>query len=198
MAARFHLEPVSDRPSAALIRELRRGSPAAFDAIYAAERTRLYGFLVRLCRDAHVAADLFQNTWLKLARSAPKLREDTDIRAWLFTVARNEYRSHCRAQLLDMSRLLALGREHEEVPAAAPGTEAGAVEAALRELSDADREVLLLVGVEGLEPRQAATILGVSYATVRQRLARARKRLMLRLEQLERADPAHAIRSGVR
>ena len=57
-----------------------------------------------------------------------------------------------------------------------------AVEAALAMLSDPDRELLLLVCVEGIEARAAAGMLGISYDALRQRLARARKRLSDALE----------------
>lgn len=166
---------------------LREGSREAFARVYAAEKTRVFGFLVRLCRDRNVAADLFQNTWLKLARSSAALREDTDIRAWLFAVARNEYRSYCRAQMLDLSRLLVLDRElsNDGVTDAGADAELAAVEGALAALGDADREVLLLVCVEGFEARDAARMLGISYVALRQRLARARKRLSEALEARE-------------
>jgi RNA polymerase sigma factor (sigma-70 family) len=168
-----------------LIAALRRGSREAFARVYAAERGRLYGFLLRLCQNSELAADLFQNTWLKLAQRASSLREDTDVRAWLFTVARNEYRSHCRAQMVDLSRFLAVGREQQTWPEAPlPGertAEIERLETALASLADADRELLLLVGVEGLELQQAAEVLGVSYAALRQRLARARARLAQKL-----------------
>ena len=169
----------------ALIAALRRGSREAFARVYAAERGRLYGFLLRLCQNRELAADLFQNTWLKLAQRASSLREDTDVRAWLFTVARNEYRSHCRAQMVDLSRFLAVGREQQTWPEAPlPSESSGEIErleTALASLADADRELLLLVGVEGLEPQQAAEVLGISYAALRQRLARARARLSQKL-----------------
>ncbi len=172
---------------AACLRGLRRGSREAFERVYSAEKAGIYGFLMRLSRDPHVAGDLFQNVWFKLARSAQSLREDTDIRAWLFTVARNEYRSYCRAQLLDMSRLLVLGRELAcaGLPDGGGDRELAAVEAALASLGDPDRELLLLVCVEGIEARVAAGMLGISYDALRQRLARARKRLSEALEARE-------------
>ncbi|MDQ2643988.1 MAG: sigma-70 family RNA polymerase sigma factor [Myxococcota bacterium] len=172
---------------AACLSGLRRGSREAFERVYSQEKAGIYGFLMRLSRDPHVAGDLFQNVWLKLARNARTLREDTDIRAWLFTVARNEYRSYCRAQLLDMSRLLVLGRELASagVPDGGGDAELAAVEAALGTLGDADRELLLLVCVEGIEARAAAEVLGISYDALRQRLARARKRLSDALEARE-------------
>lgn len=180
---------------AACVNGLRSGSRDAFERVYGAEKSRIFGFLMRLSRDPNVAADLFQNVWLKLARSARTLREDTDVRAWLLTVARNEYRSYCRAQLLDMSRLLVLDRELscDGLPDGGGDAELAAVEAALATLGDADRELLLLVCVEGIDARAAAGMLGISYDALRQRLARARKRLTDALDSREL--PALAERS---
>jgi RNA polymerase sigma-70 factor (ECF subfamily) len=59
----------------------------------------------------------------------------------------------------------------------------GDVEGALSRLRPADREVLLLVGVEGFEHEKVAAMLGLGAAALRQRLARARSRLLVELER---------------
>jgi RNA polymerase sigma-70 factor (ECF subfamily) len=176
-----------------LVERLRRGEPEAFDAVYDAEKAALYGFLLRLCRDAHVAADLYQNVWLKLAQHAHQLREDSNLRAWLLTVARREFLSFRRAQVLDLTRLLTLGIE-PEVQSSPPDADLSALAAALDRLADADREVLLL-SASGLEAAEVAHSLGISAVAVRQRLARARRRLVEQLEALDvlpRAMPGGA------
>jgi RNA polymerase sigma-70 factor (ECF subfamily) len=164
---------------------LRNGSTEAFESVYLAERGTIFSFLVRLSGDRDVASDLFQNTWLKLTRHAHTLRDDTDLRAWLLTVARNEYRSYCRAQMLDLSRLLVWRREQKESHEPDDGVDAQAMEAALKELSTADREVLLLLAAEGVSPSQAAQVLGLSQVALRKRVSRARKRLLDALGRLE-------------
>jgi len=173
-----------------LIRRLRRGDTRAFDEVYAAHKDRIYGLLLRLSRDTATAADLYQNVWLKLARHARELRDDSNVGAWLCTVARREYLSFRRAEALDLSRLLVLGRARAE---AAPERldEDLAIQRALGGLSDADREVLLL-SVSGLEPESIAGTLGVSAVALRQRLARARRRLtqLLESEPLATDEPA--------
>jgi RNA polymerase sigma-70 factor, ECF subfamily len=172
--------------SPALIDGLRRANPRAFEKLYEREKASLYGFLLRLARDPHVAADLFQNVWLKLARHAARLRPDSNLRAWLFTVARREYLSFRRAQALDISRVLVLGLEPSNVDDSAErDTRRMALTAALGQLSDADREVLLLSAVDGLDAEQAAEVLEISSVAFRQRLARARRRLGERLSEAE-------------
>jgi RNA polymerase sigma factor (sigma-70 family) len=176
----------SERP---LVDGLRRGDAASFDVVYARYQDRIFGFLLRLSRRRDVAEDLFQETWSKLARHAQKLEPDTDLAAWLFRVAHNAWVSHCRWSLLDVSRLVVLGDE-DALPAPAavdPDARGDAarrvaqLEEALASLPPASREVLLLVGVEGLDQDRAAEVLGISYAALRQRLARARAQLAERL-----------------
>jgi len=179
----------SERP---LVDALRRGDAAAFDAVYAKYRARILGFLLRLSRRRDVAEDLFQETFCKLARNAPRLAEDTDLAAWLFRVARNAWVSHRRWAMLDLSRLVAVG---EDALPAGPAVDAEArsdaarrvsqLEQALASLPAGSREVLLLVGVEGFEQEQAAEVLGITYEALRQRLARARAQLAERLGMKE-------------
>jgi RNA polymerase sigma-70 factor (ECF subfamily) len=173
---------MSPRVTEPLIEALRGGSRAAFEAVYASEKAAVYGFLVRLAGDTHVAADLFQNVWLKLARYATRLRPDTNIRAWLLTVARREFMSHRRAQALDLSRLLTLDRPVAALDPVDPRL--SELAAALSKLADRDREVLVLISVEGLDAEQAAQALGISPMALRQRLSRAKKRLGAALEEL--------------
>jgi DNA-directed RNA polymerase specialized sigma24 family protein len=60
---------------------------------------------------------------------------------------------------------------------------------ALAMLSERDREVLLLIAWEGLEPAQAAAALERSRATLAVRLHRARRRLAAALERVQQPDP---------
>lgn len=181
------------RDDADLIERLRQGDEDAFAQIYQAEKASVFGFLLRLGRDANVAADLFQNVWLKLARHAPRLRADSNVRAWLLTVARREFISFRRAQALDVSRLLVLGLDAAPSVADAPDADGQALLDALQRLSDADREVLLLSADGGLDSAARADALGISEVALRQRLARARRRLMDLLEaERSREDGAAA------
>jgi RNA polymerase sigma factor (sigma-70 family) len=164
-----------------LVEGLRRGDPAAFDAAFDAWRGPLWGFLLRLSGRAEVAEELLQETFVRLAGHARDLRPDTNLRAWLFTVARNLYRSHRRWAWLDGQRLAELAAHvvHGAPPTpleAAAASQAGrAVEAALAAMAPANREVALLVLVERMEPAEAAAVLGLKPDAVRQRLARARQ-----------------------
>ncbi len=168
----------------AIVNGLLAGKPRAFDEAYDKYRPRIYGFLWRLARDPEVAMDLVQETFISLARNATKLESDTNLRAWLFTVARNAYRSHRRWAILDASRWAVL-EDDMPLPAQARGPDESLddarsrqrIERAVFALPEANREVLLLVAVEGLSHDEAAKILDITPEAARQRLSRARAQL---------------------
>jgi RNA polymerase sigma factor (sigma-70 family) len=168
----------------AIVGRLRDGDAAAFDAVYEEYRARLFGFLARLSRSRDVADDLAEETWLRLVSSAARLRPDTRLGAWLFTVARNLYYSYCRSRSLDESLTAGLiGLWPGGPPRPSPFEETaareleGRVERGLAALPAHYREALLLVGVEGLSPAEAAGVCGLTPEAFRQRLSRARAAL---------------------
>ena len=83
-----------------LVSRLRAGDADAFDAVYAEYNARLFAFLARLSRNRATAEDLLEETWLRLVSHAERLREGSQLGAWLFTVARNLYVSYCRSRML--------------------------------------------------------------------------------------------------
>lgn len=102
---------------------------------------------------------------------------------WLFAVARNVRRNDLRkgARLRRLSERLRNTRELT-TPAYEPAdVEAADIRAALAALRDDDRELLLLIGWDGLTPTQAASTLRCSPNTLRVRLHRARDRLAAQL-----------------
>jgi RNA polymerase sigma-70 factor (ECF subfamily) len=177
-----------DLNEAELVAALRRGEPRAFDVVYARYRVRIYSFLVRLCGRRDVADDLFQETFLQLARHAKTLTADTQLSAFLYTVARNRYRNHRRLSLFRLDRLRQLFAAHEDAAESETPFESATASATARQLekelaalSPPLREALLLVAVEGLSNEVAARVLDIEPATLRQRLSRARAELSRRL-----------------
>jgi RNA polymerase sigma-70 factor (ECF subfamily) len=181
---------VGPSEDARLVARLRRGDREALGETYARFSDRIFRFLVRLAGRAALAEDLHQETWVAAARYAPRLTSDTDLAAWLFTIARNKHRSWCRWSAAEARR-----EEGLELDTAALGPDRAIdtrrdLERALAALPAIHREVLLLIGGEGLETAQAAAVLGLTTEAVRQRLARARAALGEALS----APPAQIVR----
>jgi RNA polymerase sigma factor (sigma-70 family) len=175
-----------------LVGRLRMDDPAAFDAVYDAFNGRLYSFLARLSNQRELAEDLLEETWLRLVKHAGRLRPDTRLGPWLFTVARHLHASYCRSRLLEDSHAAGLmGLWADRPPARSPfeameASETGRrLATALASLPLAYREALLLVAVEGLRHSEAAEICGVTVEAMRQRVSRARALLARRLTDAE-------------
>ena len=185
-----------------LVGRLRGGDAAAFDAVYEEYRARLFSFLARLSRSRDVAEDLAEETWLRLVASGRRLQPDTRLGPWLFTVARNLYYSYCRSRALSEAASDGLiGLWPGGSPRPSPFEETAArelerrVERGLAALPAPYREALLLVGVEGLTPSEAAGVCGLMPEAFRQRLSRARAALDRELGEI-RTRP-HALADQV-
>jgi RNA polymerase sigma-70 factor (ECF subfamily) len=152
---------------------------AALEPHIPALRRYAYG----LVRDHDAADDLVQ-ACLERALSRWSLRrEDGALRPWLFTILRNLYIGEYRARRrrgphVEMDEALGLG----EPPSQETGLAARDALAALDQLSEEQRSILLLIGVEDLSYEEAARVLGVPIGTVMSRLSRARQRLRTLLE----------------
>jgi RNA polymerase sigma-70 factor (ECF subfamily) len=163
-----------------LVDGLRRRDSAAFEAVHEAYNARLYNFLARLSNNRDVAEDLLEETWLRLVAHAARLQPDTRLSPWLFTVARNLHTSYRRSRQIEDSGDVDAGLWVQGTATPSPLEAVAAnelerrVTAALAALPTIYREALLLVGIEGLRPSEAAAVCGISAEAMRQRLARAR------------------------
>ena len=183
------MTPMDRDTELALVERLRRGDEAAFDTVYDAFNLRLFTFLLRLTRRHHVAEDLLEETWLRLVKHARRLRPDTRLGPWLFTVARNLHVSYVRSRMIEDSAaagLMALWpisvQRSSPFEATAANELERRIERVLASMPPASREVLLLVGVAGLDHEDAADVCGITPEALRQRLHRARAMLADALE----------------
>ena len=141
-----------------------------------------------LVRDAAAADDLVQDCLERTVSRWHQRRENSDTRAWMFTILHNLAINRLR-QVSRRGRHIELDDVEESAMAARPAQEDGIREtdimAAVNRLPDDQRSVLLLISVEDLSYADAARVLDVPIGTVMSRLARAREKLR-RLMQDER------------
>src|ERR1700740_2290434 len=141
-------------------------------------------------RDAGTADDLVQDTLERAISRWHQRRSDADTRSWLFTIlhtrAVNHLRRAARREELPLD-------DAGESDVAVPSTQEDALRhddilAAVGQLPDDQRGVLLLVSLEDVSYAEAAQILDIPIGTVMSRLARARARLLKLVE--EQGKPA--------
>jgi RNA polymerase sigma-70 factor, ECF subfamily len=136
-------------------------------------------FARALSRDAETADDLVQDTLVRALR-AEHLFHGGDLRTWLFTILLNLDRNRRRG----LSRRPVLAAIEEVDPPGDPGSDGTGrdIERGLALLPAEQREVLLLVALEGMSYREAADVQGVPVGTVMSRLSRARNALRTHIE----------------
>ncbi len=138
-----------------------------------------------LLRNSAGADDLIQSCLARALAKQHLWQPGTNLRSWLFTILHNQRISELRRAARE-ERALATAR----LPPAMPiGGDPGAwsqlldLDRAIGQLPEAQRAVVLLVGLEGVPYDEAAEILDVPLGTVRSRLARARETLRRVLEE---------------
>ena len=140
-------------------------------------RLRRYARVLR--RNPEDADDLVQDTLERAWSRAGLWRGVGDMRTWLFSIMHNLHVDALRRGRLDT---VDLDEQTPEVPVAAPQGQAVAVrdlDAALAALPAEQRDVLLLIALEGLAYADVARTLGIPIGTVMSRLSRGRERLRL-------------------
>ena len=150
--------------------------------IAAVPRLRRYSYA--LAGSMADADDLLQMTVQRALVKHKQYTPGTTIDRWLMRICRNiwidEMRSRkAKGETVELDDTIAPRVDGESALVARIGLKE--VEAAMQTLNEGQREVLLLIGIEGYSYSEAASVLGVPVGTIMSRLARARSELVTRL-----------------
>jgi RNA polymerase sigma-70 factor (ECF subfamily) len=147
----------------------------------------LYGYALVLTQNRTDAEDLVQEAYVRAIRAMGHLRDDSNVKGWLFTILRNVWLNELRqrrkaSESVDVEadkRTSSLIDENVESPhdAYVGKLERRHVRAAIQKLPQEAREVILLREWEQLSYQEIATVLDCPVGTVMSRLARARSKL---------------------
>lgn len=194
--------PVLPVRDAELLEQCRRGDGAAFERLVRKYQDRIFNTCWRMSGNRADAEELTQETFVRAFQAIGRFDGRSEFFTWLYRIATNLAISHQRkrsrssAGSLDRSpprgavehgggaatRAAGSGPSPEE---RALATERGEqVIAALAELDEEHRAVVVLRDVESLDYEQIADILEVPVGTVKSRLHRARMALRARLTRL--------------
>ncbi|WP_299728052.1 RNA polymerase sigma factor [uncultured Tateyamaria sp.] len=156
----------------------------------------LRAFALSLTRNRATADDMMQDTVLKAWSNMDKFEAGTNMRAWLFTILRNNFYSSRRKlnrEVADVENVfsdtLSVKPDHDG------RLQMADFKQALSQLPDEQREALILVGASGFAYEEAAEMCGVATGTIKSRVNRARAKLteLLHLDEdeaLELTDTA--------
>jgi RNA polymerase sigma-70 factor (ECF subfamily) len=165
-----------------LVQRAAAGDSRAFERLYREHSGRVYGLCLRLTRDAHLAEDCTQDTFINAWKALPQFETRSSLATWLHRIAVN----------------VSLGKRRRASPVLEPepededGALAGftletpveerELETAIGELPDGARDALVLHALYGYSHGEAAQMLGIAEGTCKAQLHRARKLLRERLK----------------
>jgi RNA polymerase sigma-70 factor (ECF subfamily) len=186
---------------AVLVAELQAGSERAFAELIARYHQPLYSLIARSLQDPADASDITQEVFIKVFRNIRSFHGEASLRTWLYRIALHEasnqrrwWSRHKRQEIAleapcgsrcdadsegEAQSLGATLADAHDSPydQAAQGEIRERVEAALREVPEAFRTVVVLREIEGFTYEEIADILQVNLGTVKSRLTRGRAAL---------------------
>jgi len=171
----------------ALVDSAKRGSKAAFEALYHNHVGKVYGLCLRMTAHRATAEDCTQEAFIQAWRSLPSFESRSAFGTWLHRIAVNAVLAHGRRT---RERLGSEGSAEDEAVALADPTVAddGTIvdlEAGIRRLPAGARQALVLVGLYGYSHEEAAGLLGIAVGTCKSQVHRARQLLGERLDASE-------------
>ena len=186
-----------------LVEQCQQGDPTAIERLILKYQNRIYNVVLKICADPDDAAELTQETFVKIIENLGKFEGRSSFYTWAFRIAVNLTLNYCQRN----AKLAIRSLDSDEAPYGHQATHAlkellsddrspdPAAMAqnkevyeiaikAIRELDEPQRAVLVLRDIEGMSYARIAEVLGIELGTVRSRLSRARSRLREILEAI--------------
>jgi RNA polymerase sigma-70 factor (ECF subfamily) len=185
IATTWHLERGVSVPSEG------SGDRTFIEQLFALHHGEIYAYIYRMVRDADVAADFAQDTFIKAYKAQDSLEDQAKARAWLYQIAHRIVLDEMRRR-----RIVRFLPWTGESYGAAPSAEhlamemrlSGPLARALARIPERQRAALLLAEVNDLTGLELADALGISHVAARALLTRARESLRVALADEKRQE----------
>jgi len=180
---------------AVLVKKAGRGDPEAAERLILKYQNRIYNAILKICANTDDAAELTQETFVKIIENLDKFEGRSSFYTWAFRIAVNLTLNYCRRdgklaiRSLDddaeyneqtkqvLKDLLADEKSPDPASVAQNKELCAIVIGAMMKLDEAHRAVIVLRDIEGMSYAQIAEVLDIELGTVRSRLSRARSNL---------------------
>jgi RNA polymerase sigma-70 factor (ECF subfamily) len=188
-----------------LVEKCRKGDSRAMEILIIKYQDRIYNVILKICGNTDDAAELTQDTFVKVLQNIDKFQSRSSFYTWAFRIAVNLTINYCKRNIkLGLKSIDAEDNQNSEQTkkalkvllkddkSADPATIAENKEladlilTAVMQLDDAHRAVIVLRDIEGMNYAQIADILNINLGTVKSRLSRARSQLRERWLQNDR------------
>jgi RNA polymerase sigma-70 factor (ECF subfamily) len=193
---------ISDATDSELVTRVLGGDKNAYRPLVERYQNRIHALVYGMLRDAEEARDITQNAFIKAYQNLASFRIESSFYTWLYRIAMNLAIDQCRmvkrrrtssfeessASRDDDGQILELHHTDSPHKALQRKQTQERIFAAMEDLTEEQREVVLLREVEGLSYKEIAEAMGIPEGTVMSRLFYARKKLQTSLTALTEKD----------
>ena len=151
---------------------------AEFSAFYGAAAPALKGYIRKMCGNASLTEDIFQEAFYRLLRASLPKMDERQMKSYLFKIATSLMIDHWRREKRER-----FWKDLWHPPAVTQNGAGSDVSSALSTLRPGEQALLWLAYVEGFNHAEIASTLGIKEKSIRVMLFRARKRLVRVLER---------------
>ncbi len=187
---------------AVLVQQCQKGDSAATERLIRKYQNRIYNAILRICANPEDAAELTQDTFVKIIENINKFQGRSSFYTWAFRIGVNLTLNYCQRNVKLGLKSLDAEVENEDQdkgvlkefladanlpdPAVVAQNKelCSLIVKALGKLENAQRAVIVLRDIEGMNYAQIAEVLDIELGTVRSRLSRARTSLRDVMERM--------------
>lgn len=173
-----------------------KGDPKAYEKLIHCFQTKIYSLAMRMLGDPDDAADVTQETFIRVFRTLNKYRGDATLATWIYRITANlclDWLRQRKRKALSSDSPLSWGHEtvKRQIEDNSPGPEEQVataelrreIQAALNKLEDHHRLAIILRDVQGLSYDEIAEVLQCPLGTIKSRINRGRQQLKQLLEE---------------
>ncbi len=171
---------MADIPDEIIMQHVKDGNLAEMSVLFERYHLRLYNFFLKLTRNKEISQDLTQNLFYRMIKYKNTYKNDLKFTSWMYQIARNLHLDHIK----DESRSEELFLKTDSYPADTVDDNNGfpeevytRLEHAFSELSNEQKEIIVLARYQGLKYEEISLITNQSVPAIKVAMHRAIKRL---------------------
>ncbi len=163
-----------------------------FNELYTQYEKRVFAYCVYVTGDKDQASDVFQEVFIKAYKSLHTVRESEKSANWLFRIARNECLNSLKVSQRNERRNIDIEDTYESDQLSSPPAEYtdeyDLLKWALTQITEEQRDALLLAEFEGFSLKEVADMTGATVSNVKVRIHRAKMKLQRILQPILNTD----------
>lgn len=172
----------------ARIRLAQQGDERALEELIRKHYQSIFAYFYKNTGQYHLAMDLAQETFIRMAAALVRYRPKAAFKSWLFVIASNQLKNHYRTLSRRPLALTLTGEMPGGTPPAFEAETRSDLQAALAGLPPKQREALILHFYHGFTTREIAKITGAAESTVKARIRYGLDKLKQKLEGYDEED----------